>query len=87
MGYILPIIGIVGPVFMIKYREAIGNMMGEAAWMAKVGGVYNFVILVAIFIFFWSLASLTGTTDLLFRPILWIIPGLNTGGEQNLLME
>lgn len=81
MGYILPIIGIIGSFFMIKYREQIGGMMGEAQWMTKIGGVYNVVILVAIFIFFWSLASLTGTTDLLFRPILWFIPGLNRGTQ------
>ena len=81
MGYIPPIIGIIGSFFMIKYREYIGSMMGEADWMAKIGGVYNFVIVIAIFIFFWSLASLTGTTDLLFRPLLWLIPGLNQGTQ------
>ena len=77
MGYILPIIGIVGSFFLLKYREAIGNIMGEAEWMRKVGGVYNVVIIVAIFIFFWSLAELTGTTQILFSPLLWLIPGLH----------
>lgn len=67
---------------MLKYREYIGNFMGEAEWMNKVGGVYNVVIFAAIFIFFWSLASLTGTSDILFRPLLWLIPGVNKGQPQ-----
>jgi hypothetical protein len=83
MSIFLSLVGIVGAFFMIKYREFIGNMMGEAAWMSKVGGVYNFVIIVAVFIFFWSLATLTGTTDILFRPLLWILPGINTGAPQS----
>jgi hypothetical protein len=84
MGFILPILGIVGSFFMLKYREYIGNMMGEAAWMSKVGGVYNVIVIVAIFIFFWSLAELTGTTDILFRPLLWFIPGLAPRGETDI---
>lgn len=81
MSIILSLLGIVGSVLMLKYREYIGNLMGEAEWMMKVGGVYNVVIIAAIFIFFWSLATLTGTTDILFRPLLWLIPGVNTGTQ------
>ncbi len=76
MSYILPILGIVGSVFMLIYREWIGNLVGEAEWMNKVGGVYNFVVLLAVLVFFWSLAVLTGTTFLLLQPILWLFPGL-----------
>ena len=79
MSTILSLLGIVGSVLMLKYREYIGNLMGEAEWMMRVGGVYNVVVIMAIFIFFWSLASLTGTTDILFRPLLWLIPGVNKG--------
>lgn len=76
MSYFLPLIGIIGSVFLLKYREKVGEVLGEAAWMQKIGGVYNVVIIIAIFIFFWSIAALTGTTDILFRPLLYLIPGL-----------
>lgn len=79
MSIVLSLLGIVGSVLMLKYREYIGNLMGEAEWMMRVGGVYNVVIIAAIFIFFWSLATLTGTTEILFRPLLWLIPGVNRG--------
>ena len=77
MQYFLSILGIVGSFFMIKYREPIGNTFGEAEWMSKVGGIYNLVILIAVFIFFWSLATLTGTTQILFSPLLYLLPGVH----------
>ena len=61
---------------MFKYRERIGDAVGEADWMRKIGGVYAVVMIVALVIFFWSIAELTGTTDILFRPLLYLIPGL-----------
>ncbi len=79
MGWILPILGIAGSVGLVYYRETIGNMIGEADWMRKVGGVYLVIVYIAVFIFFWSLAELTGTTDVLFGPIRNNIPGLNPG--------
>lgn len=85
MGFFLPILGIVGSVFMLKYREKIGDMIGDEEWMKYVGGNYNLVIIVAFFIFFWCLATLTGTTDILFQPILWLLPGVNTGGQTDIL--
>lgn len=82
MSTFLAIFGIVGSLFLIKYRERVGEMLGEADWMAKVGGVYNFVVIIAVFIFFWSIASLTGTTNILFKPLLYIIPGMRPSGVQ-----
>lgn len=76
MSYILPILGIAGSVLMLMYREWIGNLVGEAEWVNKIGGVYNFVIILAVLVFFWSLAVLTGTTFLLLQPLLWLFPGL-----------
>ena len=61
---------------MIRYRQQVGDMMGEAEWMRKIGGVYNVVILIAIILFFWCIAELTGTTDILFLPFTYLIPGL-----------
>jgi hypothetical protein len=67
--------GIIGIAFgfaLIKYRETIGGMVGDPAWASKVGGIYNVLIIVGILICFWSLAVMTGTTDILFGPILSI---------------
>lgn len=70
--------GIAFAVVLIKYRESVANLIGEASWMQKVGGVYNFVILVAVGIFLFSLAAITGTTEIFFAPVLWLLPGGNT---------
>jgi len=76
MKYILTLAGIFGSFAMMYWREPVGNMLGEADWMRKVGGVYNLIVIIALLIFFWSIAELTGTTDILFRPLLYLIPGL-----------
>ena len=75
MPYALSIIGIVASFFLVKYRERMGEIIGEAEWMRKLGGVYNVIIITAILIFFWALATLTGTTNILLKPILFLIPG------------
>lgn len=74
MRSILSLIGIFGSFFLIYYREQVGNMLGEAEWMRKVGGVYNVVVIIAIVIFFWGLAEITGTTGVFFKPIIWLLP-------------
>ena len=75
MKYILCTIGIVGSFFLIIYREAVGDMIGEADWMRNVGGVHLVVVFAAIIIFFLSLAELTGTTFILLRPLMYLVPG------------
>lgn len=74
--------GIIGILFgyaIIRYREPIGNALGDPAWAGKVGGIYNVLIIVGVFIFFWSLAVITNTTDILFWPLLMVFP--NAGGR------
>ena len=76
MGYwLLIVVGLVGPFFLIKYRESIGDMIGEAEWMKKIGGVYNVILIIAIVIFFWTIAEMTGTTGILFSPLKSLFPG------------
>lgn len=75
MGWILPIIGIVFSFYLVYKRQMFGDMIGEADWMLKVGGVYNLMVIVGVLIFLWSIAELTGTTDILFLPVLWLLPG------------
>ncbi len=69
MTIFVGLLGIIASVVLVIKREAVGDLFGEAEWMQKVGGVYNVVIACAIFIFFWSLAYMTGTMDVLFSPI------------------
>jgi hypothetical protein len=70
MKYILSIIGMILSVYMIIKREAVGDMLGQPEWSVKIGGAYNMVVLIAGFIFFWSLATITGTSDVLFGPVI-----------------
>ncbi len=81
MGTFLSIVGIISSILLIKYRERVGDNIGEADWMLKVGGVYNFIIIFAIFLFFWSIAYLTGTTDFLFAPLRNAMGGIANPGE------
>ncbi|OGJ54860.1 hypothetical protein A3D11_00840 [Candidatus Peribacteria bacterium RIFCSPHIGHO2_02_FULL_49_16] len=74
MRYILPIIGMVFSFLLMKYRERIGDVIGEAEWMRKIGGVYYVIVYAALLIFFWSLAELTGTTDIFLKPLMLILP-------------
>lgn len=80
--YILIAIGLIGPVFLIIYREALGDIIGEADWMRKVGGVYNVIVFAAILIFFWALADVTGTTSLLFSPLRQLSPAFQPPAGQ-----
>lgn len=74
MRILLSLIGIVASFFMIKYREALGNMIGEPEWARHFGSMYNVVVIIAVLLLFWSIAALTNTQDVLLRPVLWILP-------------
>ncbi len=74
MRILLSLIGIVASIFMIKYREQVGNMLGESTWADKLGGIYNVVVIIAVLLLLWCIAALTNTEDILLRPLLWILP-------------
>ncbi len=74
---VLSILGMILSLSMLKYREKLGDLIGEGEWMKKIGGIYNLIIILSIFFFLWCVAWLTGTTDVLFSPVKNIIPGLN----------
>ena len=69
MSWILGIIGLGASYCLIKYRQQLGDMIGEPSWAQKIGGIYNVMIISGIFVFFWSIAYMTGTMDVLFSPI------------------
>lgn len=70
----LAIVGLVCSVLLIKYRERVAEMTGAGGWMDYLGGVYNVIILTAIFIFFFSVATLTGTVDYFLAPVRFLFP-------------
>lgn len=72
LHFLLSIGAMVGSFYLMYYREKIGDMIGEADWMRAIGGVYNVIVIVAVLIFFWGLAELTGTTGVLFKPVLFL---------------
>lgn len=81
MNIILGLIGIAFGFVLVKYRERVGDMLGEPAWATKIGGIYNVIIIIAALIFFWSIAYITGTQDILFAPIINLFPNSQRGVE------
>jgi hypothetical protein len=79
MEYLFPILGIAFAFVLIKYREQIGDVFGDPDWLRPIGGVHYTIVYIAIFIIFWSISSMTGTTSVLFRPILWLFPTVRSG--------
>ena len=41
-------LGLAVAIVFIRYRRIVGDMVGNAQWMLKVGGVHNIIIIVAI---------------------------------------
>ena len=76
MRIFLGLCGIVLSFYMIKYRERVGDALGEAEWMRNVGGIYMIVIGLAIFFFLWGLAAITNTMDIFLWPV-FLIPGFS----------
>jgi hypothetical protein len=72
----LSLLAVVGSPFIMKYREKIGDFVGDAEWMHKVGGVHNLIVILSVLFFFWGIAELTGTTTILFGGIKFLSPGL-----------
>ncbi len=70
MSIVFGIIGCIASFCMVYYREQIGNMFGDPEWAQKVGGIYNVMVILAVLGFFWSVAVMTGTTGVLFAPLI-----------------
>jgi uncharacterized membrane protein YdcZ (DUF606 family) len=77
--FVINMILIIVGFLMIKFRERIADMLGEAQWMRYVGGVYGFVVVIGVLMVFYGVARLTGTTDILMAPIFGIIPDQGPG--------
>ncbi|OGJ58172.1 hypothetical protein A2881_00170 [Candidatus Peribacteria bacterium RIFCSPHIGHO2_01_FULL_55_13] len=75
MNIVLGLLGMAAGIAIIKFREPIGDLFGEAAWTRYVGGPYNMAIIVGILLFFFSLAKMTGTTGFFLSPLKMVVPG------------
>lgn len=80
--FILPLLGIVCAFVLIRYREPVGDIFGDPDWMRPLGGVYFVIVYVAVFIIFWSIAVMTDTTSILFKPFLWLFPTLGRNANE-----
>ena len=66
------ILAIIGAFLLIKYRERVVNATGKFAWCEKYlgyGGTYRFMVIFAVLLFLWGVATITGTTDVLLGPL------------------
>ncbi|HLC75687.1 MAG TPA: hypothetical protein VJB82_01015 [Candidatus Peribacterales bacterium] len=66
------LIAIIASFFLIKYRERVVATTGKFDWCEKylgMGGTYRFMVILAVFLFLWGVASITGTTDVLLSPL------------------
>ncbi len=68
MRFLFGIIGIGFSYLLVRYREPIGDSLGQPEWANRLGGIYNVVILMGIVFFFCSVAYMVGTFDVLFPP-------------------
>jgi hypothetical protein len=73
--YLIYAAGLIGPFLIIMHREAIGDLMGEPTWSKPIGGIYAVVVYIAIAIFFWTVAEMTHSTDVLFHFLTYFVGG------------
>ena len=84
MSIFLGFIAIGFGAVLIYFREACADMVGEPAWAGKVGGMQIVLVIVGILMCFWGLATMTGTSDILFSPMTRFLPGLGKPAEVGL---
>ena len=67
------ILAIIAAFCLIKYRESIvRNVTGKIGWAEKylgMGGSYRLMVILAVVLFIWGLASITGMTHILLGPL------------------
>lgn len=76
MNFVINLILIIMGFVMIKFRERIADMIGEAQWMRYVGGVYIFIVILGVLMVLFGIARMTGTTQVLMAPIYGVIPSM-----------
>lgn len=73
------ILAIIGAFLLMKYRERVVATTGKFAWCEKYlgyGGTYRFMVILAVILFLWGVATITGTTDVFLSPLKRVLlPG------------
>ena len=73
MNFVFGMLGIIASIYMIVYREVLGNTIGDAEWMHHVGGIYYVIVYIAIGVFFYSIAIMFDLTEAgIFSPLIRI---------------
>ena len=68
-------------LFIIKNRESLGNTIGEAEWMQKIGGIYYVLVYCAIMLFVGGFTVMFGLQNQIVALVLApIMPYLFGGG-------
>ena len=71
------LLAIVGSFLLLKYRERVVAFTGKFGWAEQylgMGGTYNLMVIIAVILFLWGIASITGTTDVLLAPLRMFFP-------------
>lgn len=69
MRIFLGFIGVVLSLLLLIYRVRVREFIGQIAFAERIfgpGGTYTFLLLLAIFLFFFSLGVMTGTFPMIF---------------------
>lgn len=72
MRIVLGLIGTVLSIVLVVYRERVVRFMGHINWAEQhlgSGGTYTLMILIALFMFIFSLMYMTNSFDLIFGGI------------------
>jgi hypothetical protein len=70
------IIAIILAFFLLKYREQVVSFTGKFAFAEKYlgqGGTYRLMVILAVLVFIWGVASMTGTTDVFLSPLTFFL--------------
>lgn len=77
--FFLGVIGIILSILIIRFRRIIGDTIGDAPWMQRVGGVFTVTVIAAVGIFFWSLLMIFNLENVFLVPLLAPFRSLGIG--------
>ena len=69
MNIVYGLLGLGFAYLLVRYREFIGDILGNMEWAKWVGGIYNVIVMVAIILAIFSLLFIFGLEEQLFGGI------------------
>lgn len=73
MNIVIGLFFLVLSILILLYRVPIRHFLGQVEWAERMlgpGGTYTFLLALAVFLFFLSLAVMTGALDVFFGGFL-----------------